>query len=158
MTGRDVRTKRNIRLRTQKCKNVCKKYMLIITLIYIIANRSTRLQKTEIGNEKRIVRLLFFSLFLFLKEKSCAALLTIILRFIDEYYYARFRAKGEMRIGFTMISISWTASGVSTSAGCELSLVDNNNKWHVRFSRTSWYIIPRCSLIAIHRDTTLTHL
>lgn len=29
-----------------------------------------------------------------------------------------------MRIGFTMIPISWTASGVSISAGCELSLAD----------------------------------
>jgi len=29
MTGKDVRMKRNIRLRTQKCENVCKKYMKI---------------------------------------------------------------------------------------------------------------------------------
>jgi len=52
-----------------------------------------RLQKTEIGNEKRIVRsaCYFFLFFSFLKRKvvPIAALLTIILRFIDEYYCAR---------------------------------------------------------------------
>jgi len=157
MTGRDVRTKRNIRLRTQKYENVCKKYMIIsIALIYIVAHRSMRLQKNEIGKEKDCpIRLLFFPLFLFLKGKSCADSRVINNNFMFYRWIllrARFRAKGDMRIGFTMISISRTASGVSTSAGCELSLVDNNNKWHVSFSRTSWYIIPCCSLIAIHRD------
>lgn len=32
---------------------------------------------------------------------------------------------------------------------------DNNNEWHVRFSRISWYIIPRRSVIVIYRDASL---
>lgn len=163
MTGRNLRTRKNIRLRTQKCEIVCKKKCIIISisLIHIVAHVRWHYEKPRLVMKNRLSACYFipFSFCLTCRvgsrviNNNCVFYRRTLLR-------ARFRAGEEMRIGFTMIPISRTASGVGTSAGCELSLVkrDNNNEWYVRFSRTSWYIIPRRSVIVIHRDASLMYL
>lgn len=140
---------------------VKKRMIISITAIRIVAYVSMTLQKkTEIGNERRTIRsaCYFVSFFSVLSAAPVAALLAIISHFADGHYYARVsetEARDENRVYDYSDIVDCKRRKYISRVWIIVGRRDNNNEWHVRFPRISWYIIPCRSVIAIHRDASL---